>query len=104
MNREEIKAAIAVMQHFADGGEVLQTLGGCDSWIDSPAPVWNWGYCEYRIKPTPRTFYALDYNVESDRSLPGFIGAGSIGPLCGKPPLNTSVYPARVIKLVEVVE
>ena len=46
MNREETKAAIEVMQHYADGGEVEST--------STPGllkePTWDWLSGKYRIK------------------------------------------------------
>ena len=55
MNREETKAAIEVMQHFADGGEVERKRPFSDWETEVDNPAWNWeGRC-YRkavIKPS----------------------------------------------------
>jgi len=53
MTREEIKKAIEVMQHFADGGEVevIDHSDKNDKWQKTSCPVWNWAFENYRIKP-----------------------------------------------------
>ena len=54
MTKEETKQAIAVMQHYVDGGEVevRSQIGG--KWMQSCEPIWNWEECKYRIKPKPQ--------------------------------------------------
>ena len=56
MDRAETKEAIAVMQHYADGGELeskgkSMTTGG--SWFvvaGDSEPLWDWPHFDYRIK------------------------------------------------------
>lgn len=52
---------IAVMQAFADGKEIQgrhKTQMAEADWLNITAPVWDWAYCEYRVKPKePRVFY-----------------------------------------------
>lgn len=49
MNREETKAAIAVMQAYVDGAEIEYRSEG--EWLSlrDIQPVWNWPECDYRI-------------------------------------------------------
>lgn len=44
-----IQEQIAVMQHFADGGEVEKHYG-VDGWEVVFNPAWNWSTQDYRIK------------------------------------------------------
>lgn len=54
MTREETAAAIKIMQHYADGGEVDGSLRRIPSaWDPASMPSWDWWNCNYRIKPTP---------------------------------------------------
>jgi len=61
MNREETKAAIEAMQHFADGGEVevyddfLES--GKKEWRRASTPAWDWWKSNYRKMPEPREYY-----------------------------------------------
>lgn len=45
-----LQEKIAVMQHFADGGEIEITRG--DSWISAAIPTWDWYHYDYRIAIT----------------------------------------------------
>jgi hypothetical protein len=54
---------IAVMEAF-DRGEAVQSLPYLHlngAWREEPRPLWNWAYCDYRIKPKPREFYLNRY-------------------------------------------
>lgn len=44
-----IKEQIAVMQHFADGGEVECTRSNNSSWVKAYNPSWDWINFDYRI-------------------------------------------------------
>ena len=49
MDREETAAAIKVMQHYVDGGEVEVSAHGYWSRIpDEGQPNWMWGRCSFR--------------------------------------------------------
>lgn len=75
MNIERTQEAIRVMQAWVDG-ELIQargTLPGAEGWSDMDCygapwsaefgpPTWNWGTCEYRIKPEPRVLYVNEYD------------------------------------------
>jgi len=50
MTPEETKKAIAVMQHYADGGEAEYTSQGDDNWLLVKNPGWDWDNYDYRIK------------------------------------------------------
>lgn len=52
MTPEETKKAIAVMQHYADGGEAEYTFQGDDNWLLVKNPGWDWDNYDYRIKRT----------------------------------------------------
>lgn len=52
-DREKTKAMIAVMQHFADGGEIQLQEVGADGWITVHSPSWSWNNCNYRISKLP---------------------------------------------------
>jgi len=54
MTREETKQAIAVMQHYADGGEVEVISESNSTWSIAVDPCWDWALCKYRIKPKPQ--------------------------------------------------
>lgn len=41
---------IEVMQHFANGGQVMRRECG-DRFVDVTSPVWDWSSCDYYIKP-----------------------------------------------------
>lgn len=45
-----IQEKIAVMQHFANGGEVECADKGRNEWCAINTPMWNWGELDYRIK------------------------------------------------------
>lgn len=102
MDKEQTRKAAEVMMGFAEGKEVEDRLQGSDDrWATTPFPIWNWIHLEYRLKPTPRTFYAVDYSGKS-------IGT-SIGPLQdaeneARDHITKHPFPgARVIELVEVI-
>ena len=103
MNREETKKAIEVMQHYADGGDVQLRSSEGERWFDLASmctPRWQWVTFEYRIKPTPRTFYAVDYNSS------GVASSQFIGPLHSTPAAAFSSSlgaNGRIIELVEVI-
>lgn len=48
----DLKEMIKVMQHFADGGEILYKAKKDDSnnWIKCTSPIWNWFKSDYKIK------------------------------------------------------
>lgn len=50
MTPEETKKAIAVMQHYADGGKAEYTSQGDDNWLLVKNPGWDWDNYYYRIK------------------------------------------------------
>lgn len=48
---------IAVMQHFADGGEIeARSIDAprVADWNSMGSPLWDWIRTDYRIKPKPR--------------------------------------------------
>ena len=47
-----IEQQIAVMQHFADGGEVEYTHSGLTHYHTCTTPTWDWSYIDFRIKET----------------------------------------------------
>lgn len=54
MTREEIRAAILIMEAYLDGHEI-QKCGkkwNPKHWCDTDEPCWDFDSCEYRIKPT----------------------------------------------------
>lgn len=42
---------IAVMQAFVEGKEIEVKKCGIEQWVQISRPIWDWGDCEYRIKP-----------------------------------------------------
>jgi len=48
-----IEEQIAVMQHFANGGDI--EVAGSNGWIPALAPLWDWTTYDYRIKEVPKT-------------------------------------------------
>ena len=56
MNREETKAAIAVMQAWLEGKTVqCSEKAYAPNWIDvGSGALWNFFACDYRIAPEPR--------------------------------------------------
>lgn len=50
MTPVETKKAIAVMQHYADGGKVEVTPRRYAQWESVTMPSWNWVSYRYRIK------------------------------------------------------
>lgn len=53
MTTEEVRAAIKVMEAYADGKKVQRTdLDG--NWFDCDNPKFNWASFNYRIKPEPK--------------------------------------------------
>ena len=42
------KEMIKVMQHYVDGGDVEEVMGGGE-WVKVKKPLWNWQHDEYRI-------------------------------------------------------
>ncbi len=62
MNKEETKKAIEVMQAFVDGKKIqVKAKMDWDSMEDlvEEEPLWDWQTFQYRIKPSPRVFYAV---------------------------------------------
>lgn len=54
MDKEQTKAAIAVMQAYVDGNQIEvkgRGVGWCPCATD---PTWDWTVCEYRVKPEPK--------------------------------------------------
>jgi len=102
---EETKAAIEVMQAYADGAEVefrRKSIGGI--W-DTCSPCWNWDTLEYRIKPKPREIWvnAVDGKMGDTRGggryFPSEDGAKLSAEECW-PNSNT----VRQVKFIEVLE
>ena len=63
MDRDQIKAAILVMQAYVDGEEIEQSPIG-DGWGPVHEPVWDWYQNDYRIKPKPREFWVrIDHGI-----------------------------------------
>ncbi len=65
MNRQETKQAIAVMQHYADGGKVEVTPRRYTQWESVTMPSWNWVSYRYRIKsckPEVGKWYEIEDN------------------------------------------
>lgn len=65
MNKEQVKEAIEVMQHWLDGGEVeVASRGGVDNmpslnWFLESEPKWDFEGCAYRIKRKPLENYVI---------------------------------------------
>lgn len=59
MNKEQTRAAAAVMLAWAEGKEVECKLrvDDEDEWDAEAFPGWDWVYYEYRIKAEPREFF-----------------------------------------------
>ena len=53
-----IDEMIAVMKHFADGGEVEYEDG--TGWKRATTPVWDWNSYDYRIKPKAKRKIKLE--------------------------------------------
>ncbi len=61
MNKEDTKAAIAVMQAYVDGEEIEYRLknGG---WRLACGCAWAWDVASYRVKHTPREIWLNEYS------------------------------------------
>ena len=55
MTREETKKCIEVMRAFLEGKEIQMYSHVNKKWEDNPNPSFQWGYCDYRIKPEEQT-------------------------------------------------
>ena len=67
MNKEQVKEAIKVMEHWLNGGEVEFKSRRNDNWLLPPCgrPSWNWYDSEYRIKKEPLEVCLISYgNVQ----------------------------------------
>jgi hypothetical protein len=62
MNREEAKQVAEIVKAYAEGRELEVQLRGEleDRWVHTSAPQFNFVDLQYRVKPEPRTFYALE--------------------------------------------
>ena len=56
-----VQEQIAVMQAFADGKRIEYTVAGCDEWIQTNRPAWNWAEYYYRVKPGRAVLYVNQY-------------------------------------------
>lgn len=45
--------------NYSNGGPDIPPLD--NPWGDDDNPTWNWGACEYRIKPDPRVFWIVEW-------------------------------------------
>ena len=58
-----IQEKIKVMQEYAENPNVkIQAKPTRDVnsvWGDVDTPHWNWGECEYRVKPAPKRFWLI---------------------------------------------
>lgn len=54
---------IAVMQHYADGGDVEFTIGNDPLWAIATQPNWDWPNVDYRIAVTKPS---IDWSHVSD--------------------------------------
>lgn len=53
---------IAVMQAAADGKVIQTDFQRAGTWVDNPSPTWDWGVCDYRVKPRePKVIYVNEY-------------------------------------------
>ena len=53
---------IAVIAAHRDGKKIqCQSKDGRDNWFDTPDPVWDFAFCDYRIKPEPREWWVNVY-------------------------------------------
>lgn len=60
MRQSEAKEFLPLIQAFAEGKTIqVKSVGG---WVDSKELVFNWPVGHYRIKPEPRTFYAVEWH------------------------------------------
>lgn len=84
-----IQEQIKVMQHFADGGEVVCCSRTGSVWQTTIGPVWNWAEYDYRIKEVPKPkvkmWQALLY-IEDGYSESGsfFMSEDDAIKVCGK--------------------
>ena len=56
-----VQEQIAVMQAFADGKKIEYYSPGCDEWIQTNRPTWNWAEYYYRVKPGRAVLYVNQY-------------------------------------------
>jgi len=72
MKRSEAKEFLFLIQEWAEGKTLQFKTYGSDRWVDvsdDDCVAFNADPSRYRIKPEPRTFYAVEY---SDGSI-GFV-------------------------------
>lgn len=60
-----INEMIAVMRHFAEGGEVEIYDSYMGKWELVSEPIWNWKHYEYRIKPKAKRKIKLEAWLDS---------------------------------------
>jgi len=51
MNKEEIEAAIKVMQAFVNGQSIEFLVSPYNDWHETTCPVWDFSKYRYRVKP-----------------------------------------------------
>lgn len=53
--KDRLQYIIDVMQAYKEGKEIecmrIDIIG--DDWTDALVPIWDWGICNYRVKPEP---------------------------------------------------
>lgn len=60
MKQSEAKDFLPMIQAFAEG-KTIQAKNG-DRWADLMDPYFSRPVADYRIKPEPRTFYAVEWS------------------------------------------
>lgn len=72
MNKEQTKAAIAVMQAYVDGKTIERLHKDSKVWLtEAPAEApertaWDWNNHTYRIKQEPREWWINKYDDDTD--------------------------------------
>lgn len=64
------KEMIEVMQAYLRGEEIETCISGEQKkWFDNKNPAWNWGKCDYRVKPKKSyvQFYTPEEFLEAQR-------------------------------------
>lgn len=101
MNAEQARANAAIMLAYAEGKTIecrSYSSGPDGKWYTTIDPDFMFSHYEYRIKPEPRTFYALE-----DAKNPGSLFC--MGPLKEEAERYQRMYSkSGQIKIVELVE
>lgn len=69
-----IQEQIAIMQHYANGGDI--EIFSNDNWVDAINPGWNWTHCDYRIKEQKKTVIIEKWLMKAGDRKSFFIAEG----------------------------